>query len=31
LQALGNAVVPAQAAVIGRWIAQELLQPMPLS
>lgn len=31
LQALGNAVVPAQAAVIGRWIAQELLQPMPQS
>ena len=31
LQALGNAVVPAQAAVIGRWIAQELLQPMQQS
>jgi DNA (cytosine-5)-methyltransferase 1 len=28
LKALGNAVVPAQAAVIGRWIAQELLQPV---
>jgi len=28
LQALGNSVVPAQAAVIGRWIASELLQPM---
>ena len=27
LKALGNAVVPAQAAVIGRWIATELLQP----
>ena len=28
LKALGNSVVPAQAAVIGRWIASELLQPM---